>query len=73
MEAEEIVRDIDFHLIRSVLVRFRKANFDRASIQEILNKGAVSDSDLARFAIAAEARNIRISTLILLVLRTYWR
>ena len=69
LEAGMIVRDIDMRFQRRICSVFRTET-DRSSILEILSMGAISDRDVSRLAISGEARGLRLSTMIILILRS---
>ena len=67
--AATIVRGLGQELIQRVWGAFRSCN-SAARILEQLNSGVLSAEECQRLMLFAEARNIRTSTLILLILKS---
>jgi hypothetical protein len=68
-DAAIIIRGLGSSFVQKIWAAFRMCD-SRARILEQLNAGSLSDSECRKLLIAAEARNMRVSTLILIVLKS---
>ncbi len=68
-DAAIIIRGLGSSFVQRIWATFRMCD-TRSRILEQLTAGALSDSECRKLMIAAEARNMRVSTLILIVLKS---
>ena len=69
-EAGMLIRDIDMNLLRQTFFTFQSAT-DRQNIIEMLTTSAIPEEMHRRLSIEAERHDLRLSTLVVLILRAF--
>ncbi len=69
-QARNAIQSMDQRLIRSVGASFRYRE-SRPLISEALDAGILAPDELRALIVAAELRNMRLSTLILIILKSF--